>query len=99
MKKNRPLNQLFIRASWTLLCALASTAMAKGYHVSTTGNDSNDGSKDFPLLTIQRAADLAQPGDVITVHEGTYRERINPPGGAYAMTLQEVKLLQDNEVE
>ncbi|MGB7264339.1 MAG: right-handed parallel beta-helix repeat-containing protein, partial [Terracidiphilus sp.] len=26
-------------------------------------------------------ADLAQPGDVITVHGGVYRERINPPRG------------------
>ena len=34
-----------------------------------------------PFRTIQRAAELAQPGDVITVHEGVYRERINPPRG------------------
>jgi parallel beta-helix repeat protein len=27
------------------------------------------------------AAKLAQPGDVITVHEGTYRERVTPPRG------------------
>jgi alpha-N-arabinofuranosidase len=33
------------------------------------------------LRTIQRAAELAQPGDVITVHEGVYRERVNPPRG------------------
>ena len=34
-----------------------------------------------PFRTIQAAADRAQPGDVITVHEGIYRERINPPRG------------------
>ena len=34
-----------------------------------------------PFRTIQHAADLAQPGDVITVHEGVYRERISPPRG------------------
>ena len=34
-----------------------------------------------PLRTIQRAAELAQPGDTITVHAGVYRERINPPRG------------------
>ena len=33
------------------------------------------------MRTIQRAADLAQPGDVVTVHEGVYRERISPPRG------------------
>ena len=43
--------------------------------------NSNPGSKSAPLRTIQRAADLARPGDVITVHEGIYRERVNPPRG------------------
>jgi alpha-N-arabinofuranosidase len=51
------------------------------YHVAKTGIDENEGSLASPLLTIQAAAELAQPGDVITVHEGTYRERINPPRG------------------
>ena len=50
-------------------------------HVSKTGNDSNPGTLAAPLLTIQRAADLAQPGDIIIVHKGIYRERINPPRG------------------
>jgi hypothetical protein len=35
------------------------------------------------LRTIQRATDLAQPGDTITVHAGTYRERINPTPGPF----------------
>ena len=34
-----------------------------------------------PLETISAAAAKAQPGDTITVHEGVYRERINPPRG------------------
>jgi alpha-N-arabinofuranosidase len=46
-----------------------------------TGKDDNTGTTSAPFRTIQHAADLAQPGDVITVHEGTYRERINPPRG------------------
>jgi alpha-N-arabinofuranosidase len=54
------------------------------YHVAKTGVDDNEGSLAAPLLTIQAAAELAQPGDVITVHEGTYRERINPPCGGTA---------------
>lgn len=53
----------------------------KEYHVSLVGNDSWEGSLTAPLRTISAAADKAQPGDVITVHEGTYRERINPPCG------------------
>ncbi len=51
------------------------------YHVSTTGNDSNPGSESEPLKTIMAAAELAQPGDIITIHEGIYRERIDPPRG------------------
>lgn len=58
-----------------------STSHAAEFHVSPKGNDTNRGSRSSPLRTIQRASDLAQPGDVITVHEGTYRERINPPRG------------------
>ena len=50
-------------------------------HVAPTGNNSNSGSKESPLRTIQRAAELALPGDTITVHEGVYRERIDPPRG------------------
>ncbi len=50
-------------------------------HVAVTGSDANPGTKKFPLRTIQHAADLAQPGDVVTVHQGTYRERVNPPRG------------------
>ena len=53
----------------------------KEYHVSPAGNDSNPGSESEPLKTIMAAADLAQPGDIITIHEGIYRERINPPRG------------------
>jgi alpha-N-arabinofuranosidase len=51
------------------------------FQVATNGNDSDLGTAIAPLRTIQRAADLAQPGDVITVHQGVYRERIKPPRG------------------
>lgn len=57
---------------------------ATEYHVATQGDDSNRGTRARPFRTIQRAADAAQPGDVITVHEGVYRERINPPRGGTA---------------
>jgi len=66
--------------------AFATTAYAVELHVSTHGNDANHGTQSAPLRTIQRAADLAQPGDVVTVHEGIYRERINPPHGGTSET-------------
>ncbi len=58
-----------------------SVCAAKEYHVSVKGSNSNDGSAANPFKTINHAAQLAMPGDVITVHTGTYREWINPARG------------------
>jgi len=63
------------------IVAFAISTGATEIHVAISGNDSNPGTPAAPLRSIQRAADLAQPGDVITVHEGVYRERIRPPCG------------------
>ncbi len=60
---------------------IAGGLRAAEFHVTADGKDSGDGSRAAPFRTIQRAADLAQPGDVITVHAGVYRERVNPPRG------------------
>jgi len=54
------------------------------YHVAIAGQDNNPGTEKNPLRTIQAAAERAQPGDIITVHEGVYRERIDPPRGGTA---------------
>ena len=64
-----------------LALTLTSAAFGTEYHVSIKGDDAHDGSAPQPFKTISAAARLAQPGDVITVHEGVYRERINPPRG------------------
>jgi len=64
-----------------LLTVAVSVASAREYHVSVSGNDLHEGTAAKPLRTVSAAAPLAQPGDVITVHEGIYRERINPPRG------------------
>ena len=61
--------------------AAAATPSRREYHVSPRGNDQNTGSPSRPLKTISAAAALARAGDVITVHEGIYRERIAPPRG------------------
>lgn len=53
----------------------------KEYHVSINGNDQNNGMEKSPFRTIAKAAQSAYPGDVITVHQGTYREWVNPPRG------------------
>jgi alpha-N-arabinofuranosidase len=76
------------RAVMTLasLVALALFAPAAEIHVAVNGKDANPGTRTAPLRTIQRAADLARPGDVVTVHAGVYRERVSPPRGGLSDT-------------
>ena len=65
-----------------LLWLLADQVLcAREFQVSVKGDDQNDGTAARPFRTISAAARVAQPGDVITVHEGVYRERISPPRG------------------
>ena len=71
-----------IFAAVVLVLVLTTMAVfAEEYHVSVVGSDANLGSASKPFKTISAAAAIAQPGDLITVHGGTYRERIDPPRG------------------
>ena len=75
-----------ISAAFILLYSCGSlgdrnTAPSREYHVSVSGDDNNDGAATSPFKTISVAAQIAQPGDVVTVHVGIYRERINTPRG------------------
>ena len=47
-------------------------------HVATDGADTADGSAGRPFRTINRAAELARPGDTVLVHAGEYREWVRP---------------------
>ena len=51
------------------------------FHVMIGGNDNNAGTLAAPFQTISKAARIALPGDVVTVHEGVYREWVNPANG------------------
>ncbi|MFY1674506.1 right-handed parallel beta-helix repeat-containing protein [Plantactinospora sp. WMMB334] len=46
-------------------------------YVATDGDDSDAGTLNAPLKTIQRAVDLAQPGDTIFIRGGTYAPSTN----------------------
>src|SRR5579875_65047 len=50
-------------------------------HVAKAGNDNADGSESCPFRTINRAANLAEPGDTVMVHAGVYREWVRPAQG------------------
>ncbi len=46
--------------------------------VATTGLDSNPGTLEKPFKTIQKCADVAQPGFTCAIRAGTYRETVHP---------------------
>ncbi len=68
-------------AGLSVVLLLAPGVHAIEYHVAMTGRDENPGTAAAPFRTIQRAAEIAVPGDVVTVHAGLYRERVNPRRG------------------
>ncbi len=65
----------------SLVMLFAMGVSAREYHVSVNGSDDNAGSSGAPFRTISKAADIAQPGDMVTVHKGVYRECVTPPRG------------------
>ncbi|MGA9544158.1 MAG: DUF1565 domain-containing protein, partial [Candidatus Sulfotelmatobacter sp.] len=71
-----------------LILVLSGAGIAAGAHsdlyVSTNGNDSNPGTIDKPLRTIQHAADIAKPGDTVNLRAGTYCQQlaVNVSGNA-----------------
>ena len=60
---------------------LAVPVWAADLYVAKNGRDSNDGSKKKPFLTINHAAQIANPGDTVIVSGGVYREWVNPARG------------------
>jgi alpha-N-arabinofuranosidase len=68
------------------LSAEISVAANWEFHVSVNGDDSANGTVERPLRSLSEAAQRAQAGDLITVHEGVYRESVNPPRGGLSDT-------------
>jgi alpha-N-arabinofuranosidase len=58
-----------------------SDVVAREIHVAKTGSDSASGSKTRPFLTIIKAASVARPSDIVTIHAGIYREWVKPHRG------------------
>ena len=72
------------------LALVAASGHADELHVFPDGDDAHDGSLEAPLRTISAAAARARPGDVVTVHEGVYREHVDPPRGG---TSEEARIV------
>lgn len=60
-----------------LLIPLIAPHAAELY-VSPNGNDADPGTKERPFRTIQKAAEVMQPGDDCFIRAGTYRETVRP---------------------
>jgi alpha-N-arabinofuranosidase len=58
--------------------------MKKEFHVAVTGCDFAQGTREHPFRTIAKAAQVAETGDKIIVHEGEYREWIKPEHSGYS---------------
>jgi hypothetical protein len=76
------------RAAVLLFCAAAFSCFAVNYHVAKTGNDANAGTFASPYLTINKAAQMAQPGDSVIVHVGEYREWVQPARDGASETMR-----------
>ncbi|MEU6496586.1 discoidin domain-containing protein [Streptomyces sp. NPDC046984] len=82
------------RALWAAAVAIALAVLTlpaaapahaadspRAIHVAKNGNDNNPGTQAAPYLTINHAAQVAQPGDTVMVHAGLYRETVKPARG------------------
>jgi hypothetical protein len=65
----------------SLIASGGSDVWAREIHVAKTGSDSDFGSHTRPYLTINKAVSVAQRGDTVTIHSGTYREWVKPVRG------------------
>ena len=62
-----------------ILClSLTTISYSSTYYISTTGNDSNRGSKELPFKTLNKAWSVIGAGDTIFLRGGTYNNSIMP---------------------
>jgi len=68
-------------------------ALAAGntYYVSTSGNDSNQGTQSAPFRTIQKGVNTAQAGDTVLVRGGTYNEAVSVNSGGTSSARKVIK--------
>ena len=66
----RSLASLVMLANLFFFCS--SYAGAATYYVAPNGSNSNAGTQATPFATLQKAHDIANPGDLIYMRGGTY---------------------------
>jgi len=67
----------------------AKTKFTRTYYVDGSNpkaSDTNPGTGNRPLATINRAAQLLEPGERVIIRAGVYRERVRPARGGLSPT-------------
>ncbi|HOK56620.1 MAG TPA: choice-of-anchor Q domain-containing protein [bacterium] len=62
---------------YLFLILLLKISFSEVYYVSINGSDENPGTKEKPFRTIQKAANVVNPGDTVLVLPGEYNEKVN----------------------
>ncbi len=63
------------------LCCATLLSSAELVVDGAKGDDAATGTAEAPLRTINRAAQLAEPGDTVSIRAGIYRESVRPAKG------------------
>ena len=63
------------------ILSLDGQALTMIYVSALTGNDSNNGSEENPVKTLQKAVAMSSPGTTVIVDDGIYRETLTPKSG------------------
>jgi len=61
---------------FALVVATPAGVWGRDYYVAPDGDDGQPGTKEAPLRTIQKAADVARAGDAVLVRAGVYIENV-----------------------
>ena len=59
-----------------ILSLIAANLYSSTYYVATNGNDNNPGTLQSPWKTIQHAANVLLPGDIVYIRAGEYNEEV-----------------------
>ncbi|MFB6343279.1 T9SS type A sorting domain-containing protein [Saccharicrinis sp. FJH62] len=60
-----------------MLIGISVVVRATSYYVATDGSDTNQGTIDQPLASLQKGQEKASPGDTVFVRGGTYQVSAN----------------------
>ena len=68
------------------------------YHVAKNGKNTNSGTEDKPFLTLAKAGAVAEAGDTVIIHAGTYRETLAPVNDGTATSPIVFKAAENEKV-